>query len=321
MIADAGEGGCAMTGDAYCFVVNPAACRGRGTRRMPAVLGPLSASGAAVRVEESTSLGHAATVAAEAADRGEIVVAVGGDGTVGRVAAAVAAAGGVLGIIPAGRGNDFARMLGIPSEPARAAAVLLRGGHRVVDLIGVRAGDGPEQVVAGSVYLGIPSEAARIAAASRLPAGGLGYQVAGLRALLAWQPASFTVDAGGPARDSFPGFCVVVANSAFFAGGTPAAPEADLTDGLLDVITVSEGSKLSFVRVMLLAGRGKHTRLAQVGVARAASVTVSADRPMLAGADGEPLPFASPLATGVPLRIRALPGALRVAGRVPGAGG
>jgi diacylglycerol kinase (ATP) len=212
-------------------------------------------------------------------------------------------------------------MLGIPSEPARAAAVLLRGGHRAVDLIGVRAGDGPEQVVAGSVYLGIPSEGARIAAASRLPAGGLAYQVAGLRALLAWQPARFAVDAGGPARDSFPGFCVVVANSAYFAGGTPAAPEADVTDGLLDVITVSAGSKLSFVRVMLLAGRGKHTRLAQVGVARAASVTVSADRPMLAGADGEPLPFASPLATGVPLRIRALPGALRVAGREPGAGG
>jgi len=304
-----------MDGNAYCFVMNPAACRGRGIRRMPAVLGPLSAAGATVRVEESSSLAHAAALAAEAAGRGEIVVAVGGDGTVGRMAAAVAAAGGVLGIIPAGRGNDFARMLGIPADPARAAAVLLRGGDQVVDLIGVRAGDGPEQVVAGSVYLGIPSEGARIAAASRLPPGGLAYQVAGLRALAAWQPASFTVDTGTAAPPgSFPGFCVVVANSAYFAGGTPAAPEADVTDGLLDVVTVTDGSKLSFVRVMLLAGRGKHTCLAQVSVTRAASVSVSADRAMLAGADGEPLPSASPLATGTPLRIRALPGALRVAG-------
>jgi len=86
------------------------------------------------------------------------------------------------------------------------------------------------------------------------------------------------------------------------------------------VITVSQGSKLSFVRVILLAGRGKHTRLAQVGVTRAASVTVSADRAMLAGADGEPLPCASPLGAGSPLRIRALPGALRVAGPEPAAG-
>ena len=97
-----------MAGDAYCFVVNPAACRGRGIRRMPAVLGPLSAAGATVRVEQSSSLGHAAAVATQAADRGETVVAVGGDGLVGRMAAAVAAADGVLGIIPAGRGNDFA---------------------------------------------------------------------------------------------------------------------------------------------------------------------------------------------------------------------
>jgi diacylglycerol kinase (ATP) len=319
MIADASEGGTDVTGDAYCFVVNPAACHGRGIRWMPAVLGPLSAAGGTVQVEESSSLDHAAALAAEAVDRDEIVVAVGGDGMVGRMAAAVAAADGVLGIIPAGRGNDFARMLGIPADPARAAAVLLRGGHRVVDLIGVRAGDGPEQVVAGSVYLGIPSEGARIAAASRLPAGGLAYRIAALRALLAWQPASFTVgtQAGAPAGGAFGGFCVVAANSAYFGGGTPAAPDADVTDGLLDVITVGDGSKLSFVRVMLLAGRGRQTRLAQVGVTRAASVTVSADRAMLAGADGEPLPCASPLAAGVPLGIRALRGALRVAGREP----
>ena len=313
MIADAGEGGTNVTGDTYCFVVNPAACHGRGIRRMPAVLGPLSAAGGTVRVEQSSSLDHAAALAAEAAGRGEIVVAVGGDGTVGRMAAAVAAAGGVLGIIPVGRGNDFARMLGIPADPARAAAVLLRGGYREVDLIGVRAGDGPEQVVAGSVYLGIPSEGARIAAAGRLPPRGLAYQIAGLRALLAWQPASFTVSTGAPAGAAFPGFCVVVANSAYFAGGMPAAPDADVTDGLLDVITVSDSSKVSFVRVMLLASRGRHTRLAQVGVTRAASVTVTADRAIFAGADGEPLPGASPLATGVPLGMRALRGALRVA--------
>jgi len=305
-----------MTGDAYCFVVNPAARHGRGIRWMPTVLGPLSAAGAGVRVEQSSSLGHAATLAAEAAGKGETVVAVGGDGTVGAMAGAVSAAGGVLGIIPAGRGNDFARMLGIPAEPARAAAVLLRGGHRTVDLIGVAAGDGPEQVVAGSVYLGIPSDGAQIAAASRMPPTGLGYQVAGLRALLAWQPTAFTVDVESAEPGAgFTGSCVVVANSAYFANGMRAAPGADVGDGLLDVITVRECSKLSLIKVMLLASRGKHTRLDQVGVVQAAGVTVSADRDLSAGADGEPLPCASPLATGTPLRIRALPGALRVAGR------
>jgi YegS/Rv2252/BmrU family lipid kinase len=307
-----------MTGDAYCLVVNPGA-RGQGMRRLPAVLGPLAAAGARVRVEESCRLDHAAALAAEAAGRDEIVVAVGGDGTIGTMAAAVSAVGGVLGIIPAGRGNDFARMLGIPADPARAAAVLLRGGRRMVDLIGVAADDGPEQVVAGSVYLGIPAEGARLAASSRLPPGGLAYQVAGLRALLAWQPTAFTVDTGSAETCAmFTGCCVVVANSGYLGGGMHAAPEASVADGLLDVITVRDGSKLSFIRVMLLAGQGKHTRLDQVGTAQAASVTVRADRDLYAGADGEPLPCACPLASGTPLRIRALPGALRVVGREPG---
>ena len=297
----------------YCLVVNPAARRGRSGRLLPEVLGPLAAAGAVVRVRESASLAHAAAVAAEAVGLGETVVAVGGDGTVGRLAAAVAGAGGVLGIVPAGRGNDFARMLGIPAQPARAAAVLLTGRRRAVDLIGVRAGDGPELVVAGSVYLGIPSQAAQIAQASRLTAvGNLGYQVAGLRALRAWQRATFTVGAGDGQAARFPGYCVVVANSAFFAAGTPAAPAASLTDGLLDVITVSDGSKLSFVRVMLSAARGTHLRLDQVGAVQAAAVTVAADQAMPAGADGETLPFASPLAPGRQLHMRVLPGVLRV---------
>jgi diacylglycerol kinase (ATP) len=300
--------------ESFCLVVNPAARQGRGARLLPEVLGPLAAAGASVRVRESASLSHAATVAAEAAGRGETVVAVGGDGTVGRMAAAVAEAGGMLGIVPAGRGNDFARALGIPAQPARAAAVLLTGLRQTVDLIGVRAGDGTELVVASSVYLGVPCDAAEIARASHLTVGGLGYQVGGLRALLAWQRATFAVALEpGPGRcDQFPGFAVVVANSAFLAGGMRAAPAADPADGLLDVITVRDGSKLSFVRVMLMAGRGTHVRLGQVGARQAASVTVTADRPMLAGADGEKLPFASPLAPGCPLRIRALPGVLRV---------
>jgi diacylglycerol kinase (ATP) len=312
----------------YCLVVNPAARRGRSGRLLPEVLGPLAASGAAIRVRESTSLAHAAAVAGEAVELGETVVAVGGDGTVGRMAAAVADAGGVLGIVPAGRGNDFARMLGIPARPARAAAVLLTGPRLAVDLIGVRSGDGPELVVAGSVYLGIPSEAAQIAQGSRLTAvRSLGYQVAGLRALRAWQRATFTVATGDGPPAAFGGFCVMVANSAFFAAGTPAAPEASLTDGLLDVITVGDGRKLSFLRVMLSAARGTHLRLDQVGAAQAATVTVTADRAMLAGADGETLPFASPLAPGSSLSMRVLPGALRVlapardAPAAPGRGG
>ena len=303
----------------FCLVVNPAASRGRGARLLPEVLRVLSAGSAAVRACESTSLGHAAQLAEEATGQGEAVVAVGGDGLVGTLTGAVARAGGTLGIIPAGRGNDFARMLGIPARPAEAAAALLAGRPRPVDLIGVQAGDGAEEIVAGSVYLGVVSEGGEIANRSRWVTGPLGYQLAGIRALLRWRPATFTVDYG-PAVDlatSFPGFCVIVANSVYLAAGKKAAPGADIGDGLLDVIMVHQARKLSFVKVMQQASSGAHVRLSQVSTRRAASVIVTTDRAMPAAADGETLACASPLGAGAALRIRALPGALRVITPVP----
>jgi diacylglycerol kinase (ATP) len=311
--------------DPLCLVVNPAAGNGRAARIVPAVLTALTAAGARpVRVCESTSLSHAAGCAADAAGRGEAVVAVGGDGLVGALAGAVAGAGGVLGLIPAGRGNDFARMLGIPREAPEAARALVTGRPQPVDLIGVRAGDGPEAIVAGSVYLGIVSEGGQIANRSRWVRGPLGYQLAGVRALLAWEQARFALDLPGPGGTGqagtvngngaagFPGYCVVVANSAYLAAGVQAAPGADVSDGLLDVLTVEHGPRYSFLRIMRRAARGEHVGMDRVGMHRAASVTVRADRAMPAAADGETLPFASPLPPGVPLTVRALPAALRM---------
>ncbi len=304
--------------DAFCLVVNPAAARGRCKRSLPGVLGVLAAAGATVRVSETASLGHAVELADGAAGCGETVVAVGGDGLVGTLAAAVSGAGGQLGIIPAGRGNDFAHMLGVPASPVDAAAALLTGEPRAVDLIGVRAGDGPEQVVAGSVYLGVVSEGGEIANQSWWAAGPAGYQLAGVRALLGWRPATFRVDpgpAGGP--QACPGFTVVIANCGYLAAGVKAAPVADVSDGKLDVVIVGDGRKLSFLRVMRRASHGTHVGLAQVTMYQAAAVTVITDRAMPAAADGETLACAAPLGAGQPLRVRALPGALRVIAPVP----
>ena len=317
----------------FCLVVNPAACGGRCERRLPEVLGALADGGAPdVRVCPTSSLGHAVSLAEEATARQETVVAVGGDGLVGTLAGAVSRAGGLLGIIPAGRGNDFAHMLGIPARPAAAAQALLGGKPRAVDLIGVRAGGGPEMAVAGSVYLGVPSEGGEIANRSWWARGPVGYQLAGVRALLGWRPATFTVDPGPADREvvgpggtgwaavRFPGFCVVVANSVYLAAGRQVAPDADIGDGLLDVIMVRQGTKLSFAEAMLRAGRGTHVLMPEVTTQRAACVTVTADRAMPAAADGETLASACPLAAGFPLRIRALPGALRVIAPADGQG-
>jgi diacylglycerol kinase (ATP) len=215
-------------------VVNPAAGGGRARRLLPAVSGVLDAAGAGHQVRASASLEHAKELAVAAAGRGDVVVAFGGDGMVGALAGVVAEAGGTFGIIPAGRGNDFARTLGIPFGAADAARVLVGGQPRRVDLLGVGredtgettqvrrraetggraeageraaaagsaeaagpAGDGGELIVAGSVYLGIPAVAAEIATRSRVPPGELAYPAAALRAVIGWRTARFRLELDG----------------------------------------------------------------------------------------------------------------------------
>lgn len=306
-----------------CLVVNPAAGGGRSRRLLPAVTGVLDAAGVRHQVCASGSLRHAAELAAAAAGRGDTVVAFGGDGMVGALAAAVAAAGGVFAILPAGRGNDFARTLGIPFSPAEAAGRLVTGRERAVDLIGVSPAGRPpaaELVVAGSVYLGIPAAAGQIAAGSRFPPGRLAYPAAALRAVAGWRTARFRLEldggtgqggAGSPVRE-FAGGAVVVANSRYFGAGMMVAPDADTGDGLLDVLYIQGTSRPAMIHALTKIKKGTHVTMRPVGSARAGAVTITADRAMPGGADGEPLPCAAPLEPGTRLVIRALPGVLRI---------
>ena len=318
------------------LVVNPAAGGGKPASYLPKVTAVLDSAGASYTVSQSTSLQHACTLAAQAAARGDTVVAFGGDGLTGALAGPVAQAvnggkggsrgsrgtgsGGEpaaapaarFGIIPAGRGNDFARTMRIPFDPAAAARLLLDGRLQPVDLLAV-TGAGPGQaptVVAGSVYVGIASVAGEIANRTRFIRGALVYNVAALRALAAWRATTFRVETTSPdgQRDTleFRGYAIVVANTPFFGAGMKVAPAARYDDGLLDIVLMRHGPKLAFVRALMKIKDGSHVTLAQVSTGRATEVTLAVDRPMPVGADGELL------AIDAPLSIRAMPAALNV---------
>ena len=97
--------------DAWTAVVNPAAGRGRGDAGLRRLVDALAAGGLDLEIELSADAGHLVTLAQHAFARGRGVVACGGDGTVCALAGAAADADGVLGIVPVGSGNDFARQL------------------------------------------------------------------------------------------------------------------------------------------------------------------------------------------------------------------
>ncbi|HEY7488902.1 MAG TPA: diacylglycerol kinase family protein [Streptosporangiaceae bacterium] len=289
----------------FTAIVNPTAgdSGSAGAAALLPVARLLREAGAEVAVEYSRGLDHAGTLAREAAGRGDVVLGVGGDGMAGCVGGAVAGTGALFGIVPAGRGNDFARQLGLPVGAGELAALLLEGEPRQVDAIEVTGPSGKTTVL-GSVYAGVDAVANRNANKSRLLRGSAAYYVGALRAVIAWRPASYRITVDGEVHERR-GYTVVTANSGYYGFGLHVAPDARVDDGVLDVVIIKHAPKPLFFAVMRELESGSHVRRPQVEMLRGREVRVEAERELPYGADGE-------LVGTLPVTARVLPGALRV---------
>jgi YegS/Rv2252/BmrU family lipid kinase len=282
-----------------CLIVNPHAGGGRAMRLLPGVEATLRSMGRSFRVETTVSMEHARELARGARDAGEVVAAMGGDGIIGAVAGELRDGAGVLAILPGGRGNDFARKLGIPADPVAACELLEHGRERRVDMA-----DAAGVAFLGILSAGIDSDVNRIANETRLPLGTNVYAYGVLRALATWKPAGWTV-AVDREELGFSGYSVAVANSGVFGGGMWLLPDASLDDGLLDVLVIRRQTRLSYLRGLPRVFNGTHLRSDAITVLRGHEVSFRADRPFTAYADGDPV-------ASLPLTVRVLPGALRV---------
>jgi YegS/Rv2252/BmrU family lipid kinase len=281
------------------LIVNPSAAGGRATAALESVQAALSRDGLEHRVELTHSLDHARELALAAAAGGEVAVAFGGDGLVAAVAGALKDSQGLLGVLPGGRGNDLARTLGIPLDPAAACAVLASGVVRELDL-----GEIAGKPFIGIASCGFDSDANRIANSTRVVRGNLVYLYSAVAALARWKPAAFEVELDGEHR-AFTGYSVALANSKSYGGGMMLAPDASMRDGLLDVVMIGHVPKPRFLALLPTVFSGAHVKQGNVEVARARQVEVRAERPFAMYADGDPI-------ADLPAKARALPGALRV---------
>ncbi len=283
--------------------MNPSAGGGRARRAAPAVQRTLEGLGLEVGRQDTSGLDHARSLARAAAGAGETVAVLSGDGMVGAVADELRKMpGALLGILPGGRGNDLARVLAIPLDPVAACATIATGRRRAIDL-----GEANGRAFVGIASAGFDSDANRIANEAPPRLGNLVYAYGALRALLAWRPARFQFELQPSGeRYTFSGYTIGAANSRAYGGGMQAAPDAMLDDGLLEVLTLGDVSKLTFVR-RILPGvfKGTHVELECVRMFRAAEVSISSDRPFVMYADGDPI-------GELPIRVRALPGAVDV---------
>lgn len=281
------------------LLVNPASAHGRTLKLLPTVEGALDQRRMVFRVERTKSLEDGAERALRAAESGEIPVVMSGDGLIGAVGGALAGSETPLGIVPAGRGNDLARVLGIPDDPLAAVAALESLHTRRIDV-----GEANGARFLGIASTGFDSEANRLANETGWLRGNLVYAYAGVRTLIGWQPARFTVRVGEE-RMRFTGYSVSAANNRAYGGGMMLAPHAEIDDGELDVVTVGEVGKLRFLANLPKVFKGTHVNEDEVRVFRARRLELSASRPFPVYADGEHL-------TDLPATIRVLPKALSV---------
>ncbi|MFL4902159.1 diacylglycerol/lipid kinase family protein [Streptomyces sp. MMS24-I2-30] len=285
-------------------VVNPTAGGSSGAAALLRVGRLLREAGAELETEYSRSLAHAQDLARRAGERDRVVLAVGGDGMAGYVGGALSGTGSVLGLVPAGRGNDFARALGLPADPVALARILLDHSPRAVDTIEVESAVHRGTVVLGSVYAGVDALANRHANNARLLRGAASYYAGGLRAVTTWRPATYRVTVDG--RDhAHRGYTVVAANSAYYGSGRAIAPAALLDDGLLDVVLIRETPRRLFFALMNELSTGAHVDRPEVRVLRGREIRIEADRPVPYGADGE-------VEATLPVTARVRPGDLAV---------
>lgn len=273
-------------------ILNPVAGRGHATRIRPQLEQTLTEACARAsqgsrrlqwHITETHAPGSATVLAREAAARGaEIVVAAGGDGTFGEVAAGIAGSRSRLAILALGTGNDFARAIGLDGSLEQAVTTVVSGRPRRIDL--GTANGRPFLNVAGCGFDAVVGE--RVNRGYRWLRGSAAYVAAVLESLRDFRAVPMRLDVDGR-QFAVRAMLCAIANGPAFGGGMRVAPEAILDDGFFDICIVSELSVAAFLRAFPRVYRGTHTTHPNVTMLRARRVRIESDRqaPLLVDGD------------------------------------
>ena len=292
------------------LLVNPAARGGAHTGSAMRAAERLRAHGVRTTILSGGSAAESSELLRTAIGLGTDAVAVaGGDGTVHLAIQELAGSGIPLGIIPAGTGNDMATALGLRElHPEAAADAIIAGRTRRIDLAHVIRDDGSTAYFGTVLASGFDSRVNDRANAMRWPRGGSRYNIAILIefATLAGIPYDVDLELPDGSRKRISGDLVMatVGNGSHYGGGIPICPDADIADGLLDVVLVRPAGRARLLRLLPRVYRGTHTSAPEVSTHLVRSVRLSSPG-VTAYADGDPI---GPL----PLTIEAAPAALSV---------
>jgi diacylglycerol kinase (ATP) len=286
------------------FLVNPAAGRGSGGSHIHRLRILASRAGAGLAMSRGAA--DLTLQARRAAEEGvERLIVAGGDGTMQLAAQGIAGTPCALGVVPLGTGNDLAGTLGVPPEIEPAVARALAGEVRAIDL--VRLG-GSGTLAVGYAGVGFDGEVTGFANQVKHLRGPLVYPYAVIHTLATFKPPRMRIEHDDGTFEGGAMF-VVAANLPRFGGGMRIAPDAEIDDGLLDLVIVREIPRRTLLSVFPKVYTGRHVSHPAVTIVRTRRASIALDRAMTMYGGGEPL---RELAAGEAVEIGVAPGALRV---------
>ncbi|HUI75991.1 MAG TPA: diacylglycerol kinase family protein [Candidatus Acidoferrum sp.] len=280
------------TPDAPAIVfVNPAAGRGRTRKYLPRVRKVFAERRFSACFVETSSRQELQDLACRAiADGNRLLIAMGGDGTLQALAQEAIGHEVVLGVIPAGGGNDFAAALGLAEEPVAAARLLLAGEVRTIDVARATTDDGKARIFLGGGGIGLDAETARYANEhyGSWP-GRWRYVGSALHAYTHFQPLRVQVEfpENGVVVNGEELLTAGVLNTPTYGAGIRFAPEARIDDGMLDVVLLEYlrfGQILGMLPRLLINGEIEAARMKRFRTPR---VRLTPDRECMFHGDGE----------------------------------
>jgi diacylglycerol kinase (ATP) len=286
-------------------LTNPASGHGAALRAAQVAIARLRHRGVEVTEIIGDDAQDARYLAAAALERGtDALMVTGGDGVVSNALQALAGTDVPLGIIPAGTGNDHAREFAIPTkDPEAAADIVLDGWTETIDLGRIR-GDGADKWFGTVAATGFDSLVTDRANRMTWPHGRLRYHLAMLAELSRLRLLPFRMVLDGTQEIDADITLAAFGNTRSYGGGLLICPNADPTDGLLDITMAHSASRTKLVRLFPTVMKGTHVDLDEVSTARAKSIHVECPG-INVYADGD---FACPL----PAEISVVPAALQI---------
>lgn len=287
-----------MVTEGGAVIFNPTAGRGQGAALQAQAKERL---GPAFEWIPTKKAGHARELATEAAKKHPVVVAFGGDGTVGDVARGIFGTEATLGVLPVGTGNDFARNLRLPLDLNEACATVLGGVFRRVD-VGMINGT----PFVNNCGTGFDAQVMRTMNTSiRFTKGPAAFNLAILKTFFSYKPFSLTIETDDHGKTEEKAYMVSVLNGPMYAAGMLAAPRAEVDDGLVDVMVIKALPKSQLLPLIMKVRQGTHVDHPAVKIFQTRKLTLKTVPPQPLNIDGD-------VSGLTPAEITVQPRALRV---------